>query len=364
MRRQLPSLNVLESRFALGAEQNRSSPASCRVETWMSKSRCRGSGQSGSPVRRPAGRARPAPVSRLPSPVLPRSGFTLVELLVVISIIAILIALLLPALAAARQDADSVLCLSNERQLGLAVIEYQADNQGARCNYGYNDYYLVGKMPGAIPNAWLHFYSPYIAPGAPSGPDKADPIAQCTNSALVCPSTLVPQVNITSANFSSNWYNDGNVDTAWWWYTGQSYNAATLFFCSYAYNGFLYQQSIPNYLPYSPLWPLHGIAYDHSAIPMFVDSITGETYPYNTQLPDNNLNQLPPGYGPGSSHYADVHDPGPSTQGFESDAMQRHGDGVNVVFLDGHASSVSIPDLWTLKWNSSYVAPNPLPAVP
>jgi prepilin-type N-terminal cleavage/methylation domain-containing protein/prepilin-type processing-associated H-X9-DG protein len=59
-----------------------------------------------------------------------RRGFTLVELLVVISIIAILIALLLPALAAARQAAEVTLCTSNERQIVLGIQYYAQDYQG------------------------------------------------------------------------------------------------------------------------------------------------------------------------------------------------------------------------------------------
>lgn len=83
-----------------------------------------------------------------------RCGFTLVELLIVLGIIALLVAIVLPAITRAREMARRTVCLSNIRQLTTAWIMYASENRGRVCDCIVEQpppKGLVSVPPGATP---------------------------------------------------------------------------------------------------------------------------------------------------------------------------------------------------------------------
>lgn len=137
-------------------------------------------------------------------------GFTLLELLVVIGIIAVLVALLLPALSHAREKARSTKCQSNIRQLCTATLAYVADHGGK-----FPKAYDTEITSGSVINRSWDFVtvttasSSEVKPGALMGRYTDGKIYQCPSFQGVSPGTEDP---FTGYNYNTSYIGHGQFE--------------------------------------------------------------------------------------------------------------------------------------------------------
>ena len=275
---------------------------------------------------------RSGPIINHQLAIINSRAFTLIELLVVIAVIALLMAILIPALQRARNQARAVVCQSNLRQWAMTLATYTDANEG-RFTYNMNGTYGLWLLRGTFigdtdPNAdhgavhGFHTKGIALCPMA-SRPRPEDPNTDHFGISLISPTI---SFHVKGEN--------GTSTHAW-----QILTPEPRFPGSYGYNSALFSAfrtariigSGADQTPGVNIFSLRG----HASIPVMLDATT----------PFPNLRRAESQH-PGSSDGRGG--------GMNAFLMDRHGRETNGMFLDWSVRKVGLKELWTLKWASDF----------